>query len=569
MSHHALMLAFAIPTVLPLLLVAWLGWYPQSKLVDLAPWLAVPALALLVLPVGTTVDYPALLLGLQLGIDSTNRTFLALTAILWLVSGFYARSYLHDDRRYVRYWVFHLLTMAGNFGLVLAQDVVSFYAGFVLMSLAAFGLVVHTDSRIAYQAGLLYLVMAVAGELMLFAGIVLAASAAGSVLLVDIQTVAPHNLTILLLVTGFGIKAGLLSLHIWLPLAHPVAPTPASAVLSGVMIKAGLLGWLRFLPLGIFTLPGWGTALLGLGLAGAYFGVLRGLPETNPKKILAYSSISQMGLMTSIIGLGLLAPEFWPALFAAVLLYALHHALAKGALFLGVGVCAGTAAGSRRSRWVWAAMALLAGALAGLPLTSGSTAKYALKQAIQSLAPLSATVLTLLLSLAAVGTTLLMLRLLSQLQFSKERIARPAPGLWLTWGSVVLMVILVALWHPLASSTRTPAALWAALWPIGLALGVWWMAQRPRSRHRLLALQAAIRWQVRHRYAQSQALMHYLQNHLITWQRPSLDRLRVLVIDWRRRSFRGSIRAEYYLTRWPVFGLIFMVLALFMFAVSV
>ena len=569
MSQSGLMLAFAIPTVLPLLLVAWLGWYPQSKFISLAPWLAVPALTLLVLPVGTTVDYPWLLLGLQLGIDTTNRTFLALTAILWLVSSIYARSYMRDDRRYVRYWVFHLLTMAGNFGLVLAQDVVSFYAGFVLMSLAAFGLVVHTGSRIAYQAGLLYLVMAVAGELMLFAGIVLAASAADSVLLVDIQAVAPHNLTVLLLVTGFGIKAGLLGVHIWLPLAHPVAPTPASAVLSGVMIKAGLLGWLRFLPLGIFTLPGWGTALLGLGLAGAYFGVLRGLPETNPKKILAYSSISQMGLMTSIIGLGLWVPEFWPALFAAVLLYALHHALTKGALFLGVGVCASTAAGSRRGRWVWAAMALLAGALAGLPFTSGSTAKYALKQAVQSLEPLATAVLTGLLSIAAVGTTLLMLRLLSQLQFSSQRIARPAPGLWLTWGSVLLMVIVLAALHPLVSSTLAPAALWAALWPIGLALGLWWIAQRPAARRRLLALHAAIRWQVRRGYTRSWALVHYIQNHLTTWQRPSFDGLRVLVIDWRRRSFRSSIRAEYYLTRWPVFGLIFMVLALLMFVVSV
>jgi len=213
-----------------------------------------------------------------------------------------------------------------------------------------------------------------------------------------------------LIFLGFGVKAGVLGLHLWLPLAHPVAPTPASAVLSGVMIKAGLLGWMRFLPLGAEPWPLLGTAALLLGLLAALAAVLIGLTQRQPKVLLAYSSISQMGLMTLGLGAALLHPSTWPALALALAFYALHHGLAKGTLFLGVAVLA-QARGTAR-RWALALQALPALALAGLPLSSGFWAKDGLKQALASLPAPWPEALAWLLPLAALGTTLLMLRLL-------------------------------------------------------------------------------------------------------------------------------------------------------------
>ncbi|MEX2162829.1 MAG: proton-conducting transporter membrane subunit [Sulfuricaulis sp.] len=141
----------------------------------------------------------------------------------------------------------------------------------------------------------------------------------------------------MLLLIGFGVKTGVLGLHVALPLAYGVTPAPGAAALASAMIKAGLLGWLRFLPLG-FPVPEWSAIFIALGLAAALYGVVIGLVQREPKVILAYSSISQMGLITVGVGLGLAAPAAAvPALFALTL-YALHHALVKGALFLGEGL---------------------------------------------------------------------------------------------------------------------------------------------------------------------------------------------------------------------------------------
>jgi formate hydrogenlyase subunit 3/multisubunit Na+/H+ antiporter MnhD subunit len=199
------------------------------------------------------------------------------------------------------------------------------------------------------QAARTYIVLVIAGELLLFTGIMATAAIAGRVDLLGAPAAvaaAPVGPLVMgLLLAGFGIKAGALPLHVWLPLAHPAAPTPASAVLSGALIKAGLVGWLRFLPVGEVALPALGAWCVGAGLLAAFAGVAAGLTQTNAKSALAYSSISQMGFLTVGLGAGLLAPEAWPMLLPAVLLYAAHHGLAKGALFLGVGV-AGAAAGA-------------------------------------------------------------------------------------------------------------------------------------------------------------------------------------------------------------------------------
>ncbi len=462
-------------------LIASLGW-PLALLLALwpartrrlaqalAPLAPLPALwAAAVLPEAAVLELPSVLLGTRLGLDATGRLFLLFTALTWLAAGLYARAYLAHDARRTAFWAFFLATQAGNLGLCLALDLASFYTAYALMTFAAYGLVVHTSTAEAWRAGRIYLVMAVLGELTLIAGLMMTAHAAGSPLVADLRAASPSPLAVGLVTAGLGVKVGLPLLHLWLPLAHPVAPVPASAVLSGVMLKAGLLGWLRFLPLGQAAYPEAGAALLTLGLLAMFYGVALGLTQRDLKVVLAYSSVSQMGFMSLGVGAGLVAPQSWPLLLPAVGLYALHHALAKSALFLGAGVA--LQAGGRL--WVLAGLALPALALAGAPLTSGWLAKTTLKAGLTDLPPLWAAAAAALLPLAAAGTTLLMARLLwlaARLQ-GKGAAGGLAP-VWLAWTLAGIVLPWALLPAGAAAGGPSPPLMATALWPMALGLAL-------------------------------------------------------------------------------------------------
>lgn len=452
----------------------------------LLPLAALPALGVALFAAPGAVDLPWLFLGARFGLDGTGRIFLLFTSALWLAGGVHALGYLHDDPRRNSFWLFWCAAMSGNFGLVLAQDAASFYVFFALMSFASYGLVVHSRTPEALHAGRVYLALVVLGELALFAAIALAWQAAGSLNFTDIGpslAASPwRDAVIGLTLVGFGIKVGALPLHVWLPLAHPVAPTPASAVLSGAMIKAGLLGWLRLLPLGAADAPGWGEALVALGLLAAFAAALAGATQRQAKAALAYSSISQMGFVTVALGIALAAPAAAPAALAAATLYAFHHAFAKAALFLGVSLGGATSA---RSRALWTlGLALPALALAGAPLTSGYAAKAALKAAL----PDGSVWLGTALSLAAAGTTLVMLRTLWLLRHdaSSSSSAHPPNGpMWAGWA--LLVAASAAGWFVIGDARQmlpATAGGWAAAsWPIvlGAILALLVSAWRRRS----------------------------------------------------------------------------------------
>lgn len=459
----------------------------QTLALRLAPWAAIPALATaLGASVPFALDLEWLLLGTRLGVDELGRVFLFFTAVVWVASGVYARSYITDTAERSRFFLFYLLTLCGNVGLIVAQDIASFFLFFTLMTFSAYGLIIHRGGGEAIRAGRVYIGLAVLGEAMLLAGGLLAAARAPSLLMSEIAVsiaVAPdRNVTLVLLFLGFGVKAGIVPLHVWLPIAHPVAPTPASAVLSGCMIKAGLLGWLRLLPLGEATLPDWGVLLIALGFATAFFGVVAGVVQTDPKTILAYSSVSQMGIMTSAVGAGLMDAGIAPVAVGAVGAYALHHALAKGALFLGVGVVdAGWTTATGRA-FVLAGTLFAALALAGAPLTSGSLAKHYILEA-GHLAPQGwSQRLDRILPLTAVGTALLIARFIQRTFANYTATARdsgPTAGVWLPWLGLLLALsgtlwILPGRWAMNVEPPRYPDAgmLWAGIWPVlsGVAL---------------------------------------------------------------------------------------------------
>lgn len=457
----------------------------------LAPWAALPALAAAMLPAAGYNELPWLFFGSVMGLDQTGRVFLLLAALLWLAAAFYARGHLRDDRNSGRFCVFFLLAMSGNFGLVLAQDMFGFITFFTLMSLAAYGLVIHSGTAEALRAGKTYMQWVIMGEVLLFAAFAWLVHSAGSADIRQLGGDAHNGWIIGLLLAGFGIKAGLVPLHVWLPRAHPVAPIPASAVLSGIMVKAGLLGWLRFLPFGASgggvyaSYADWGMLLLVLGLAGALLAVAVGVVQRNPKTLLAYSTISQMGILSAAVGAGLIDPALQPLLLPALLLYALHHGLAKGLLFLSVGLLPQLAAAGRGG-WLWVVVLLPALALAGLPFTSGALAKAALKTAAVDMS-----VLVGLLPVTAVGTTLLMARFVDLMYQSARRqgeCGEAMPGLvmpcLLLLPAVAVAVYLLPQAQTFSAAALAPSALWAASWPLLLGLLCYWLGRAYVNRAR-------------------------------------------------------------------------------------
>ncbi|WPL10708.1 MULTISPECIES: proton-conducting transporter transmembrane domain-containing protein [Thiorhodovibrio] len=379
------------------LLFAWLwplllaGPALTRRLWWLPPLGALPALLIgFALPLGSQVELPWLMLGTRLGLDATGQVFLIFTSIVWLAAGVFAAaqrwralSAPDQDRHAARFSAFFLLAMAGNFWLILGLDLISFYVGFAIMGLASYVLVIHDGDLTALRAGRVYLAMALVGEVLLFAALAMIVAETGTTAPEVGQLAALSNVAIALALLGLGVKAGIFPLHLWLPLAHPAAPIAASAVLSGTMIKVALLGWLRFLPVGVLALPHWGAVLILLGLFTLFYGLGVGLTQRDPKTILAYSSISKMGFLLVLLGLVLMQPALAPLGVVAIALYAAHHGLVKGGLFLGIGLR--KHAEAMRQPLILGGLGFLALAMAGAPLTTGAVAKDATKPLLAGL----------------------------------------------------------------------------------------------------------------------------------------------------------------------------------------
>lgn len=406
---------------------------------------------------------------LTLSLDAPSAVLLGVAALLWSAAGAYARAYLGDAPNAARFAGWWLLTLSGSLGVFVAGDLVTFYFTFAMVSLAAFWLVIHDATARARRAGAIYLLLAVLGEVfLLFAFALLAVQIPGQSLAITDAVAAlrdspVRDTTILLLLLGFGMKAGLVPLHVWLPLAHPAAPMPASAVLSGVIIKAGIIGLIRFLPFegGVAV---WGEVLGILGFLTAFYGVALGITQQNPKTILAYSSVSQMGVVMAALGFGLAAGDISAPISGAY--YASHHVLAKGALFLGVGVAYAT--GARRAAWVMAPVLLLVLSFGGLPLTGGALAKEATK------GQLGEGLLGWLAALSAAGTTMLMLHFATRLREGLAENAEARAGLGLVLPFAVMVAAALFLpWMLYPSAVK----LWPALWPVLLG-GLGFLALR-------------------------------------------------------------------------------------------
>jgi len=469
-------IAFGVP-VLPLLVAAGL-FVPRLRRAALvaAPWVPATALVLLAGLYQRVVEMPWLLLGARVGVDALAAPLVLLAAVAWTLAGWHARHYTAaaDQPRFFLFW---LLTWMGNLCVFITLDAASFYAAYATMTFAAYGLIVFNGRSEDFRAGRVYIVMAVLGEAMIIAALLTLGGGLGNLALqgsaASVAGLPDAHWVTWLFLAGFAVKAGVFPLHMWLALAHPRAPVPASAVLSGVILKAGLMGWLRFLPFeaGGFELAG--ATLVVAGLFTVFYGAAVSLAQSGAKTVLAYSSVSQMGLIASATGVALAFPESAPALLPVAVLFALHHGLAKAALFLSVDTAKTHPQLMRVAMWVPAVV------LAGAPLTSGALAKVLFKSA----APAAWPWLIDALLASSVATTLIMARflMLAWPRGPGDAAGHPLPWLTLVVAGLSLPWLFAFALEPhAAAAPLQPGYLVEALWPpaVGIALVLatlrWW-----------------------------------------------------------------------------------------------
>lgn len=290
-----------------------------------------------------TADFPV-----YLKPDGIGLLFTALVAVVWIPAGFFSFSYMkpegEKEEGEKRFYGFYLMVFGILNGLGFAGNLVTFYIFYELMTLLSIPLVIHTRSREAVMAALKYLFYSFCGAYMALFGLYFL-NRFGNTLtftpggVLDKELAAGNEglllVTAFLMIIGFGVKAGMFPLHAWLPSAHPVAPAPASAVLSAVIVKGGVLGLIRvaYYMFGADFLRGtWvQTAWLTLSLITVFMGSMLAYREKMLKKRLAYSTVSQASYI--LFGLALLQAT---ALEGAML-HMVFHGLIKSVLFLAAG----------------------------------------------------------------------------------------------------------------------------------------------------------------------------------------------------------------------------------------
>ncbi|HRU15973.1 MAG TPA: proton-conducting transporter membrane subunit [Anaerohalosphaeraceae bacterium] len=292
-------------------------------------------------------------------------------------------------------WFFYALLLVGMMLVVAAGNGLLFLIAWEIMSVASFFLVSFEYEKPAVrQAGLSYLIAMHIGTAFLILFFILLSSGTGSLDFdkIPMFPAAKANLLFLLAVVGFGTKAGFMPLHVWLPHAHPAAPSHVSAVMSGVMIKTGIYGLVRAAML-LGTPPAWwGWLLIMIGAVSGILGVLFALAQHDLKRLLAYHSVENIGIITIGLGVGLLGVHLHSPIlavlgFAGGLFHVLNHAVFKGLLFLCAGSVlhsSGTGCldklGGLIKRMPWTASAFLVGAAAisGLPPLNGFASEFLL-----------------------------------------------------------------------------------------------------------------------------------------------------------------------------------------------
>lgn len=337
-------------------------------------------------------------LGLSFAADGFRCLMALIAAVGWLEATLMLREYFAHSRNRNRYYLFWLLTLSGTVGVFLSADLFTTFVFFEVMSFASWVMVIHTEKPDAMKAAETYLAVAVIGGLVTLLGIFLLYHQLGTLeidRLYEAAAAAENREALwaagLLTLVGFAAKAGSFPLHIWLPTAHPAAPAPASAVLSGVIIKTGIFGIL-VLSTQVFRYNfTWGMLMLSLGVVTMLLGAVLAVYSVDLKRTFACSSVSQIGFILVGIAMQCLLGHHNALAVDGTLLHIVNHASIKLILFPAAGVIYCTThtfdfdkirGFGKKKPALLLVMALPMASLAGVPGLNGYVSKTLLHESI-------------------------------------------------------------------------------------------------------------------------------------------------------------------------------------------
>jgi formate hydrogenlyase subunit 3/multisubunit Na+/H+ antiporter MnhD subunit len=289
----------------------------------------------------SAVSLPVCGMGLYFRADGFRALYALIASFMWLMTTLLSKEYFAHGKKRDRYWLFTMLTEFGTLGVFLADDLYTLFVFFEIISFASYPWVAHEGTKESLSAAATYLRVSVLGGMVTLMGLFMAWGRLGGLSYEVLRTARGDpgmTLPACLILFGFCVKAGMFPVHIWLPKAHPVAPAPASALLSGILTKAGLIGILAVcfnLFVGNIV---FGNVLLALGLATILVGAVLALLSVNLKRILACSSVSQIGYILTGIAVCMLLGNENAVPAAGVIIQMINHSLLKLTLFMGAGV---------------------------------------------------------------------------------------------------------------------------------------------------------------------------------------------------------------------------------------
>ncbi|HOI25311.1 MAG TPA: complex I subunit 5 family protein [Caldisericia bacterium] len=312
---------------------------------------------------------------LSLSVNPYTLAFVVLTIPPWLSAFIYSLQYIHQRKSY--FYSFFALTFLSNLMIFFSSNLLSLLVFFEWMSIFSFLLVIYDRKESAMKAGKLYLTFSLFSGLFILAGILLGTH----------PILRPYAVWVLSL--GFLIKCGAFPFHVWLPEAHPVAPAPASAILSGCIIKVGFYGMMQILVIYHPKDFGYGIFIIVIALITMLIGVIQALVQAQAKKMLAYHSVSQMGYI--LLGLGLFLITHSDVALLGAILHAMNHAYFKSALFLSIGAVGQEAQQSsvdmykikgffQRSPWLSICFLVAVLGISGAPFFNGFVSKTLLHE---------------------------------------------------------------------------------------------------------------------------------------------------------------------------------------------
>lgn len=285
-------------------------------------------------------------LGLNFTIDGFRYIYGAITAFMWLGTTMFSVEYFKSYRNRNRYYLFMLITLGSTLGVLFSIDLVTTFIMFEIMSFASYVMVIHDEKEKSISAADTYIAVSLIGGMVMLIGIMLIAHHLGSTHFLEMReamksyggNMRPIYTAAVLMMVGFGSKAGMFPIHIWLPNAHPSAPAPASALLSGILTKTGIFG-AAVISTNLFLYDSiWGVGILIFGLITMFIGAFFALFSIDIKRTLAYSSVSQIGFILVGLAMAGILGEHNAIAIRGALLHMVNHSLIKLVLFMVAGI---------------------------------------------------------------------------------------------------------------------------------------------------------------------------------------------------------------------------------------